>query len=51
MTVNGHLAVELELLDTYFWSTNTTMAEMTAPANTIPPKTPTISPERAKSAL
>lgn len=48
MTANGHFAVKIWSLDTYFWSTNTTIAEMTAPANTIPPKTPTISPDRGK---
>jgi len=31
---------------TYLWSTNITIAEITAPTNTIPPKIPTISPER-----
>lgn len=51
MTANGHFAVKISSLDTYFWSTNTTIAEMTAPANTIPPKTPTISPDRGKSIM
>lgn len=46
MTLNDLLLLTPPSLHTYLWRTNITIAEIRAPTNTIPPKTPTISPER-----